>query len=65
MALLAVEQADARLGLTNRLFRRLRTEPRIALVKLGRHIRIYSDDLDAYLRASRQEAEPEVTASWR
>jgi hypothetical protein len=34
---------------------RLRAERRIAVVKLGKHIRIDSNDLDAYITASRQE----------
>jgi excisionase family DNA binding protein len=58
MALLTVEQAAARLGTTTRFIRRLRTERRIPVVKLGKHIRIDSDDLDAYITASRQEAAP-------
>jgi excisionase family DNA binding protein len=57
MALLTVEQAAARLGTTTRFIRRLRTERRIPVVKLGKHIRIDSDDLDAYILASRQEAD--------
>ena len=57
MALLTVEQAAARLGTTDRFIRRLRTERRIPVVKLGKHIRIDSDDLDAYIAASRQEAD--------
>ena len=56
MALLTVEQAAARLGTTTRFIRRLRTERRIPVVKLGKHIRIDSADLDAYIAASRQEA---------
>lgn len=58
MALLTVEQAAERLGTTDRFIRRLRTERRIPIVKLGKHIRIDSDDLDAYIHASRQEADP-------
>ena len=57
MALLTVEQAAARLGTTTRFIRRLRTERRIPVVKLGKHIRIDSDDLDAFIFASRQEAD--------
>ncbi len=56
MTLLTVEQAAARLGTTARFIRRLRTERRIPVVKLGKHIRIDSDDLDAYIAAGRQEA---------
>ena len=56
MTLLTVAQAAARLGTTDRFIRRLRTERRIPVVKLGKHIRIDSDDLDAYIAAGRQEA---------
>ena len=55
--LLTVDQAAERLGTTPRFIRRLRTERRIAVVKLGKHIRIDSHDLDAYIIASRQEAD--------
>ncbi len=58
MALLTVAQAAAQLGTTTRFIRRLRTERRIPVVKLGKHIRIDSNDLDAYIVASRQEAAP-------
>jgi excisionase family DNA binding protein len=54
--LLTVEQAAERLGTTVRFIRRLRAERRIAVVKLGKHIRIDSEDLDAYIAASRQDA---------
>ena len=53
--LLTVDQAADRLGTTPRFIRRLRTERRIAVVKLGKHIRIDSNDLDAFVAASRQE----------
>ena len=53
--LLTVDQAAERLGTTARFIRRLRAERRIAVVKLGKHIRIDSNDLDAYITASRQE----------
>jgi excisionase family DNA binding protein len=55
MTLLTVDQAAERLGTTVRFIRRLRTEQRIAVIKLGKHIRIDSNDLDAYITASRQE----------
>lgn len=58
MAVLTVKQAAAWLGTTTRFIRRLRTERRVPVVKLGKHIRIHSDDLDAYIAASRQEAAP-------
>ena len=54
--LLTVEQAAERLGTSVRFIRRLRTEQRLTIVKLGKHIRIDSTDLDAYIHASRQEA---------
>jgi len=53
--LLTVDQAAEHLGTTARFIRRLRAERRIAVVKLGKHIRIDSHDLDAYIAASRQE----------
>ena len=53
--LLTVDQAAERLGTTPRFIRRLRTERRIAVIKLGKHIRIDSTDLEAYITASRQE----------
>ncbi len=53
--LLTVDQAAERLGTTTRFIRRLRGERGIAVVKLGKHIRIDSNDLDAYITASRQE----------
>jgi excisionase family DNA binding protein len=55
--LLTVDQAAEVLGTTPRFIRRLRTERRIPVIKLGKHIRIDSHDLDAYITASRQEAE--------
>ena len=54
--LLTVEQAAERLGTSVRFIRRLRTERRLTIVKLGKHIRIDSTDLDAYIHANRQEA---------
>ena len=54
--LLTVEQAADRLGTSARFIRRLRTEGRIPVIKLGKHIRIDSNDLDTYINAGRQEA---------
>jgi excisionase family DNA binding protein len=62
MTLLTVEQAAERLGTTTRFIGRLRTERRIPVVKLGKHIRIDTHDLDAYSFASRQEAAPTPVA---
>jgi excisionase family DNA binding protein len=56
--LLTVDQAAERLGTTTRFIRRLRTERRIPIIKLGGHIRIDSNDLDAFIAAGRQDAEP-------
>ena len=53
----SVPEAAAYLGTSVRFIRRLRTEGRIPVVKLGKHIRIDSNDLDAYITASRQEPE--------
>ncbi len=53
--LLTVDQAAERLGTSVRFIRRLRAERRIAIVKIGKHIRIDSTDLDNYITASRQE----------
>ncbi len=58
--LLIVDQAAERLGTTARFIRRLRTERRIAVIKLGKHIRIDSKDLDAYIAASRQEPDSQA-----
>ena len=51
--LLSVEQAAERLGTSPRFVRRLVFERRIADVKLGRHVRITSCDLDAFIAAGR------------
>jgi excisionase family DNA binding protein len=53
--LLSVEQAAEQLGTTVRFVRRLVFERRIAYVKLGRHVRIATRDLDAFVRARRVE----------
>ena len=51
--LLSVDQAARRLGTSVRFVRRLVFERRIAYVKLGRHIRIATRDLDAFIAARR------------
>ena len=53
--LLTVQQAADRLGTSVRFIRRLRAERRITFVKLGKHLRVDSRDLDAYVQAGRQE----------
>ncbi len=52
--LLTVDQAAERLGTSTRFIRRLRFEGRIPVIKLGKHIRIDSDDLEAFIAAGRQ-----------
>jgi excisionase family DNA binding protein len=54
--LLTVEEAADRLGTSVRFVRRLIAERRIAYTKLGRHVRIASRDLDAYVASGRVEA---------
>ena len=51
--LLTVEEAAGRLGTSTRFVRRLIFEPRIAFVKVGRHVRICQADLDAFIAAGR------------
>lgn len=54
--LLTVQEAADQLGTSVRFIRRLRAERRITFIKLGKHLRIDSRDLDAYISASREEA---------
>jgi excisionase family DNA binding protein len=54
--LLSVEQAAERLGTSERFVRRLIAERRITYMKLGRHVRIATRDLDAFILAGRVEA---------
>jgi excisionase family DNA binding protein len=51
--LLTVDQAAERLGTSPRFVRRLVFQRRIAYVKLGRHVRIATGDLDAFIAANR------------
>ena len=51
--LLTVEEAAGRLGTSTRFVRRLIFERRIAFVKVGRHVRIAPEDLDAFVAAGR------------
>ena len=53
MPLLSVDQAADRLGTSPRFIRRLIAERRIAFAKLGKHVRIDSADLDAFVAAGR------------
>lgn len=51
----AAEAAD-RLGTSVRFIRRLVAQRRIAYTKVGRHLRISTTDLDAFIAAGRVEA---------
>lgn len=53
--LYTVEQAAQRLNTAPRFVRRLIHERRIAVIRLGRHVRIGADDLDAFVAAGRDE----------
>jgi len=54
--LLTSREAAERLGTSLRFVRRLILERRIAYTKLGRHVRIATSDLDAFIAAGRIEA---------
>jgi len=53
--LLDVPGAAEYLGITERFARRLVAERRIAVVRIGRHVRIDTRDLDAMIAAGRSE----------
>jgi excisionase family DNA binding protein len=61
--LLTVDETAERLGTSTRFVRRLVAERRIAYTKLGRHVRIAVDDLDAFVASGR--VEPRAPAGWR
>jgi excisionase family DNA binding protein len=54
--LLTPQEAADRLGTSLRFVRRLVLERRIPFIKLGRHVRIATSDLDAFIAAGRVEA---------
>jgi excisionase family DNA binding protein len=54
--LLSPQEAADQLGTSLRFVRRLIFERRIPYTKLGRHVRIAADDLDAFITAGRIEA---------
>jgi excisionase family DNA binding protein len=60
--LLSVEQAAERLGTSTRFVRRLIAERRIAYVKVGRHVRLDPDDVEAFIAVSRVAARPSPVA---
>jgi excisionase family DNA binding protein len=53
--LLTVEQAAERLGTSVRFIRRLRAERRLPFVKLGKHLRVDSRDLEAFVASCREQ----------
>jgi excisionase family DNA binding protein len=55
MPLLNVDQAAERLGTSPRFIRRLIAERRIPYAKLGKHVRIDTADLEAFVAAARVE----------
>ncbi len=55
MSLLSVEEAAQKLGTSPRFVRRLIAERRIAFTRLGRHVRIDTVDIDAFVAAGRVE----------
>ncbi len=66
MPLLTVDQAAERLGTSSRFIRRLTAERRIAFTKLGKHVRIDTGDLDAFVAAGRVPATTtSLPGSWR
>jgi excisionase family DNA binding protein len=61
MPLVNVEQAAERLGTSPRFIRRLIAERRIPFTKLGKHVRIDTADLDAFIAAGRVEVNASAT----
>jgi excisionase family DNA binding protein len=53
--LLSPQEVADRLGTSLRFVRRLVLERRIPFIKLGRHVRIATSDLDAFIAAGRVE----------
>jgi excisionase family DNA binding protein len=58
--LLTVEQAAAALNVSPRFIRRLIFERRIAVHRLGRHVRLSQRDLSAFIERAREPAHPET-----
>jgi excisionase family DNA binding protein len=61
-ALYTIEQATERLNTTPHFVRRLIAERRIGFTRLGRHIRIEADAVEAFIAAGRVEP---MTIRWR
>jgi excisionase family DNA binding protein len=69
--LLTADEAAARLNTTTRFVRRLIAERRIPFIKLGKFVRISTDDLDRFVAEGRVEsriaylpAKRTVTKNW-
>ncbi len=60
--LMSVEQAATRMGTPVRFIRRLIAERRIPFTKVGRYVRFYPEDIEAFLDAGRVEP---MKLSWR
>ncbi|GGM69336.1 DNA-binding protein [Longimycelium tulufanense] len=58
----SVEEAAAYLNTSVRFVRRLISERRITFYKLGRHVRLKREDLEAFVQAGKVEA---VTVRWQ
>lgn len=54
--LLSVPDSSEYLAVSERFIRRMVSEGRVPVVKLGKHVRIRRSDLDAYIAASTREA---------
>ncbi len=65
MSLLSVEEAAERLNTSPRFIRRLIAERRIAFLKIGRHVRLDSADVDAFVAAGRVEPRQQLHAALR
>jgi excisionase family DNA binding protein len=63
--LLSPQEVADRLGTSLRFVRRLVLERRIPFIKLGRHVRIATSDLDAFIAAGRVEADSVPNSSRR
>lgn len=50
-ALLTMDQAAARMGVTVRMVRRLTSERRLAFVKVGKHVRIPASAVEGFISA--------------
>jgi excisionase family DNA binding protein len=63
--LLSPQEVADRLGTSLRFVRRLVLERRIPFIKVGRHVRIATSDLDTFIAAGRVEADSVPSSSRR